>query len=866
MKNSFKKNLIFLIIFSLPIMNIVNLFNLKFNFSVSDVIVLIFGLAYICNCKNTNLKSDLKIFIYFFTLFSVIIVSNLIINKVSLEITVSEIAKILILSFYLFIGYITPKYNVEIKDFLNVWLLGAWLNILVGLFIQFNAFLGNIINVNTVISPRTRFMGLLTDANLAATYMTISFFLALIYYKISNDKKNKIFAMLTAVFCSVCIVLTQSRGGLIGFVFGFLLYFIYYFKSFNKKTIYIIPLLVILLIGFINFDHTVLDGALSKSLSDRMGSAVHGQGQFIIRKNLSLSSIKMGLDHPVFGVGRGNFINKSKPYIDKLYDKKDDHIYKESISSIPHNMFAGIFAELGIVGLTAFSSIFYILLKKWYKNDSRIKGIIFIMYISFFVQSLVLSLENFRGLWVLTGVFFVLADKKIEIYEEERITFSKKALAVYLGICLTITGLLYLDLGRKVQHEIRLSRNPYVALIENDSLQHLVLKYFIESESNGPDNISAVINIYGYKDGKESLIKTLDYWKAKGIGVIDLDENFRKYKVEFIGTENKNTKAVVTEIRYEDERGEVYPLNSYKYIPSSLAELLGKNKLLAFRGVKYNKRDVISGNNVDIAGKVEYINHSIEEINGIANIRFKFRALADLQNDLAINITATSDNINNSPYETGAYNSFSVYKLIEPRTSEWEAGKVYEFMLPFKGEKTEYDLVFNLTGKGEPNISKTKIYIGKVKTGSYKLADYLNNIKDNQLVIISIKDEGCRTIDRETLDALFGLGFSIDVRGKLRYSYIGVGGKIPGLEVYECLQWEKVSKKFKKGEKLGEFILPVDLELESAGYEEGNTSSIKIDGIEYSKNKRGMNIVVYDLNKGEVVDSVNFDTYVSIYR
>jgi len=42
----------------------------------------------------------------------------------------------------------------------------------------------------------------------------------------------------------------------------------------------------------------------------------------------------------------------------------------------------------------------------------------------------------------------------------------------------------------------------------------------------------------------------------------------------------------------------------------------------------------------------------------------------------------------------------------------------------------------------------------------------------------------------------------------------------------------------------------------------GNYCSIRIDGVEYAKNRRGLNIVVYDNRAGEVVDSVAFDTHV----
>ena len=51
-----------------------------------------------------------------------------------------------------------------------------------------------------------------------------------------------------------------------------------------------------------------------------------------------------------------------------------------------------------------------------------------------------------------------------------------------------------------------------------------------------------------------------------------------------------------------------------------------------------------------------------------------------------------------------------------------------------------------------------------------------------------------------------------------------------------------------------------DYEIISAGYAVGNTSAVKINAAEVSKNYNGINIVVYDKKTNRVIDSVNFDT------
>ena len=50
------------------------------------------------------------------------------------------------------------------------------------------------------------------------------------------------------------------------------------------------------------------------------------------------------------------------------------------------------------------------------------------------------------------------------------------------------------------------------------------------------------------------------------------------------------------------------------------------------------------------------------------------------------------------------------------------------------------------------------------------------------------------------------------------------------------------------------------MEIISSGYNTGAYSSIMIEGQEYSMNRSGLNIVVFDNDTQLVVDSVNFNT------
>lgn len=101
------------------------------------------------------------------------------------------------------------------------------------------------------------------------------------------------------------------------------------------------------------------------------------------------------------------------------------------------------------------------------------------------------------------------------------------------------------------------------------------------------------------------------------------------------------------------------------------------------------------------------------------------------------------------------------------------------------------------------------------------------------------------------MDDLKELGIQTDLKGKGRYSYYAV--LLPESTKEDLSADSEVSCEGKSD--------GVSFSISSAGYSAGNRSSIIIDGIEYSKNVRGMNFVIYDLKEKQVAESVTFDTY-----
>lgn len=130
--------------------------------------------------------------------------------------------------------------------------------------------------------------------------------------------------------------------------------------------------------------------------------------------------------------------------------------------------------------------------------------------------------------------------------------------------------------------------------------------------------------------------------------------------------------------------------------------------------------------------------------------------------------------------------------------------------------------------------------------------DYLDNNKDDLIVLLSAKDEASNSLTEEMIQTMQSLGLEFDLANHYRWSYLAVIDS--GNVVYEDMSDNKLEQETE--------IAGNKIDMQSAGYETGNIASIKINGLEYALNKRGINIVVYDKQANRVIDSVRIDTYI----
>lgn len=196
--------------------------------------------------------------------------------------------------------------------------------------------------------------------------------------------------------------------------------------------------------------------------------------------------------------------------------------------------------------------------------------------------------------------------------------------------------------------------------------------------------------------------------------------------------------------------------------------------------------------------------------------------------------------------ELGCYVYTHTINKVRDAKSQMEKG-VYGFYTDF--------LTFEDLKMVPKTYHKQVVNNRKLQEADIDIISYLNSIKgEDYITIFSVMDEGSAAITDEIQEVLNDLGLEKELMNQYRSSYLAILDD--GCVITEELSDEQLSISVEVGENKIDVI--------SAGLEAGCYSSIKINGIEYSTNQTGLNIVVYDKIQNRVIDSVNIDTYLTL--
>lgn len=131
--------------------------------------------------------------------------------------------------------------------------------------------------------------------------------------------------------------------------------------------------------------------------------------------------------------------------------------------------------------------------------------------------------------------------------------------------------------------------------------------------------------------------------------------------------------------------------------------------------------------------------------------------------------------------------------------------------------------------------------------------DYFNELSNHPeyTIFLAVKDDASTGMTDEMQLAIEKIGVETVLSTAPQVSYYAVvdNGFVMENNGYENLHYDGII------EENG-----VPYSIESSGYTTGSTASIRIDGVDYAPNKRGLNVVVYDSAKRQVIDRRRFDT------
>jgi len=130
----------------------------------------------------------------------------------------------------------------------------------------------------------------------------------------------------------------------------------------------------------------------------------------------------------------------------------------------------------------------------------------------------------------------------------------------------------------------------------------------------------------------------------------------------------------------------------------------------------------------------------------------------------------------------------------------------------------------------------------------------LNEIKKYDVaIILAVRDTPGNCMADDVLEAIHNLGFH-SFSKELWRMYIGIN--VADREITDCLSDAAEEKLHIQAD-----IDETKVDIRSESWRNGNIAEIKINGSDYSRNLRGVNIVVFSKNEKRVIDSVGYDSH-----
>lgn len=310
-------------------------------------------------------------------LMSIIAVIMLISVSYSLE---KKLAITETIRFITFAGmFFMVKYNIsgrkEITNILRLFMVFSFLLSFYGIFQYFTGFgLDKGFVEQYSFGARARIAAIFGNPNSYAGYLIILIFPIIMLCLETKKKAARIVYFVLAILLFINLILTFSRNSWAAFGIGLLLLVVYY----NWKLI-----IAFVLIGISSLFIPVVGNRLKDfvDINQNVSRFHHWQ-----------TALYMFKDHPLFGVGNGNYVSYYDSYIEKY--PYLDFAHQRRFPS--HNSYLKVTSELGTIGIIPFIMLLVTSISRLKKSIKFIDDVDTRAFMSgFFISSIVFMFMNF---------------------------------------------------------------------------------------------------------------------------------------------------------------------------------------------------------------------------------------------------------------------------------------------------------------------------------------------------------------------------------------------------------------------------------------------------------------------------------------
>lgn len=246
--------------------------------------------------------------------------------------------------------YFVIKYGINdrklIKNILNSYIILTTILGIMGIIQYFTGFgLNKKFISDYKFGAKIRIAATLDNPNSYAAFLILIIFPLIILAIAEKNKIKKILYSFISLLVLVNIVFTGSRNALLAFIIGCIILSIIY----NWKSIYIL----------------IISGVISlfiPQVSKRI-MEISDPTENLSRIKLWATAFKMIKEHPLLGVGNGNFVSLYDSYVKKY----PELLYPDYHRMPSHNSYLKVESELGIIGIISFLGIIIFSISKMIK-------------------------------------------------------------------------------------------------------------------------------------------------------------------------------------------------------------------------------------------------------------------------------------------------------------------------------------------------------------------------------------------------------------------------------------------------------------------------------------------------------------------